>query len=554
MPKRLESGRRGKPHDAGSVDQRLARLLDTPHLARLVPQLAPETLHQLIRYRGLDACRELVASATPEQLRSVLDLDLWRGPQPGSDEVFDEARLGEWLELLVDNGASAAARVVAAIDQDLVVAGLARHVRVFDHATFAPSASTDDDRGDAAAGSAGDLESEVGGYLVRARRADAWDAIVTLLLALDSDHHDYFHAVMRGCRRQSNSSPEIDGLDDLLLEPAQHLFDVTLAREGRRTRQGYTTPAESRAFLQMARQPRHRLEASSSASPLAAAYFRAMDNAAPPAGRAAQPVEPAVDPAARADISESIGEVVDLLVEAGVVPGRSRAQLEGTVPDPVYPLPLRVRSLMEYVRDASDTAFLARHRELAFLANTLIAGCSIHSRPFTPQEASDAALGVCNLGIESGPGREPGTALSEAFLVDHDLVTAFEAGWAVLHEDVGLFVADHLIAALAKLRSADPDTQRGLYTLRRELVRQRDAGAPWRARGTLDVIAVLDPPIWASLVGLLDECPVLPAAMRATLEGRTSAVSATAFEFIATTGQIVEIRRFAAKLLDLLLR
>ena len=61
------------PRDTGSVHDRLARLLDTPHLARVVPHLAPETLHQLIRHRGLDACGELVASMTPEQLTSVFD-------------------------------------------------------------------------------------------------------------------------------------------------------------------------------------------------------------------------------------------------------------------------------------------------------------------------------------------------------------------------------------------------------------------------------------------------------------------------------------------------
>ena len=90
--------------DTGSVHDRLARLLDAPHLARVVPHLAPETLHQLIRHRGLDACGELVASATPEQLTSVLDLDLWRNTQPGRDERFDADRFGEWLELLVDTG------------------------------------------------------------------------------------------------------------------------------------------------------------------------------------------------------------------------------------------------------------------------------------------------------------------------------------------------------------------------------------------------------------------------------------------------------------------
>ena len=90
------------PRDGGSVDDRLARLLDSSFLARVVPHLAPETLHQLIQYRGLDACGELVTSATPAQLTSLLDLDLWRHAEPGRDEQFDVDRFGEWLEVLVD--------------------------------------------------------------------------------------------------------------------------------------------------------------------------------------------------------------------------------------------------------------------------------------------------------------------------------------------------------------------------------------------------------------------------------------------------------------------
>ena len=113
--------------------------VDAPHLARVVPHLAPETLHQLIRHSGLDACGELVASATPEQLTSVFDLDLWRSAQPGRDEQFDAERFGEWLELLVDTGDTVAARIVAAMDEHLVVAGLSRYVRVFDPAAIAAS-------------------------------------------------------------------------------------------------------------------------------------------------------------------------------------------------------------------------------------------------------------------------------------------------------------------------------------------------------------------------------------------------------------------------------
>src|SRR6186997_2370625 len=120
------------PRDGGSVDHRLARLLDTPFLARVVPHLAPETLHQLIRYRGLEACGELVTSATPAQLTSLLDLDLWRHARPGPfdgahggrDEQFDVDRFGEWLEVLVNTGDSVAASTVAVLDKNLVIAGL----------------------------------------------------------------------------------------------------------------------------------------------------------------------------------------------------------------------------------------------------------------------------------------------------------------------------------------------------------------------------------------------------------------------------------------------
>src|SRR5215208_3549572 len=130
---RVRSGE-SAPHAGGSVRDPLVRLLETPHLAPIVPHLPPETLQQIIRVRGLDACGELVASATPEQLTSVFDLDLWRSTQPGLDDQFDVQRFGEWLELLVDIGGSAAADTVAAIDLNLVVAGLSRHMRVFDAA------------------------------------------------------------------------------------------------------------------------------------------------------------------------------------------------------------------------------------------------------------------------------------------------------------------------------------------------------------------------------------------------------------------------------------
>jgi hypothetical protein len=556
------TNRETTPRDRGSVEHRLARLLDTPFLARVVPHLAPETLHQLVQYRGLEACGELVTSATPAQLTSLLDLDLWRHARPGHDEQFDVNRFGEWLEVLVDAGDSVAARTVAALDKQLVILGLCRYLRVFDPGTFEPTESSDDepmDRNEMMnSETSGDvLECEVGGYLVRARRTDAWDAIVTLLVTLETEHDHYFHSVMQGCRRLSHSRPEIDGLDDLLMPPEQHLYDVAIEREQRRSQHGYATPADARAFLQMARQSQHTPHGPIAINPIATAYFRAAEEEA----------ETATDACARAhdDIPTSIDAVIELLAEAEP----PRALLAAADEDPrAARLPL-LRRLTEFVLHHDETAYLTRSRELAFLANTLLAGSSVQSRPFTPHEASDAAACICNLGLECWPpslgfgeprrsasrGGGPDTAqLRDAFLVDHDLVMAFEVGWSVLYHDVSLFVADQLMSTLADLDCADAEIRRELRALQRELVKQREAGTPWLARDAADVLAMLDMTAWISVRGLLDECPIVPAALTAVLEGRTTSVSPTAFEFISTTAQIGDIRLFMRKLPDVLSR
>ena len=498
-----------------------------------------------------------------------------------ADEQFDVDRFGEWLEVLVDTGDSVAARTVAALDKQLVIVGLSRYLRVFDPGTFEPTESSDDEPMDRhekmnSETSGNVLECEVGGYLVRARRTDAWDAIVTLLVTLETEQNHYFHAVMQGCRRLSNSRPEIDGLDDLLMAPEQHLHDVAIERERRRSRHGYATPADARAFLQMARQPQgrqvrrrrpdrdqpHRHGLLSRGRRRSGHHTRRHVCSARRARRTARRRR------TRHDIPRSIDAVIELLAEAGVMPERPRALLEAADEDPrAARLPL-LRRLMEFVLHHDETAYLTRSRELAFLANTLLAGSSVQSRPFTPQEASDAAACICNLGLECWPARWPGatsqgasspreldTAVPpNAFLVDHDLVTAFEVGWSVLYQDVSLFVADQLMSTLADLHCVDADTRRGLRALRRTLVKQREAGTPWLARDAADVLAMLDMTAWISVLGLLDECPILPAALTAVLERRTTSVSPTAFEFISTTAQIGDIRLFMRALPGVLSR
>src|SRR4029078_9759181 len=115
----------------------LDRILDTPHLAQVVPRLSAELLHRVIENCGLEDCGALVALATPEQLMRIFDLNLWRTDRPGGDEQFDAQRFGVWLEALMDNGAAIAAEKMAGLDIDLAIVALAHYVLVFDHAAVA---------------------------------------------------------------------------------------------------------------------------------------------------------------------------------------------------------------------------------------------------------------------------------------------------------------------------------------------------------------------------------------------------------------------------------
>jgi hypothetical protein len=510
-----------KKHDRRTV---LARILDTPHLEQVVPRLQPDLLHRVIQSCGLEACGELVALATPEQLNRIFDLDLWRPPQPGMDEQFDGERFGVWLEVLAELGDSIAAQKVAEMNADLVIAGLAKHARVFDAAMVTPYRTTDGVEMTANREPEHGFTCEVGGYRLVAKVTDSWDAIVAILISLDAEHPHYFRQVMRGCRELSNVGFERDGLHDLLDAAHQKAFDLALDREGRRDDQGYVAPADARAFLRMAREGRS------------------------PQVEPRIPQMPDTSPELPAEDSEATAALVDVLLEAGIIAPPPRALLAGSQDETGGDRGAlqRIQAQMQIVFDRDHAAYSRRNDELTYLANTLMSGCAFQGRPFTPQEAWDAAVAVCNLGLENWP------SLPDDFLVGQDLVKVFQAGWAILYKDVVMYAAEKLLKILTRLRCDDRDTQAGLAALHVELLAGCRAGMPWRASEAMEVIALLDMPAWTALLGLIDEFPVLRAALSASLNPRAHSVSASAFEFISENSQIVSIHEFMQSLPDML--
>jgi hypothetical protein len=219
--------------------------------------------------------------------------------------------------------------------------------------------------------------------------------------------------------------------------------------------------------------------------------------------------------------------VFDVLREAGVLNGQPPALL--AAPD-------GATSRLVLMR-----AYVASHpaspEELAYLANTIIAGGSIQGRPFTTREASDAAVAICNLGLDQWPERWR----------DRDLVSAFQVGWTFLHREVCMFVAERLIDVIADLRCKDRDITMRLRALRRDLLQHVRDRAPWRARNALDVMLMLDAPTWAALLALIDECPVVNAAVAASRRACRT-IDPQDFEFISERSQIAAVHEFVGAL------
>jgi hypothetical protein len=521
----------------------ITRIVDTPQLAAAVSRLQPEILHRVIQQYGLESCAELVALATPEQLTRVFDLDLWRGQGPGAEEQLDAERFGVWLEVLLESGADFAAATIARMDVDLVVAALARHIRVFD--VVALLTAVEEEWVDVGLRDA-DLSCDIGGFRIGPRRSEVWDAIITVLAALDEQDRDTFRRLMAGCRALSNSRPEEDGCHALLTDADQTLFDLAVSREQRRERSGYVPPLQAQAFLAASRGIDLAHASAPGPDPIAAAALRGIEPAddVPPGEAPTESLNPSDGETVGADGAAGVAAIVDALLEAGVLQPPARGLLAASA-DEQRRLPIEV--LMAHVAEHASHAFSARSGELAYLSNVLVAGCPLQSRTFTPEEASKAVLATCNLGLEHWPAHwARGTAVPPDLLVHQELVPLFQVGWTVLHRDVAMRAARGLLDALDGIHVSDREIQAGINALRRDLRQHCGRGEPWRAADAFDVLASLDIPAWAGLLGLIDQCPVLHAVIPALERGRVLRVDPGRFEFFATSGDVAAARRFVA--------
>ncbi|WP_419657173.1 hypothetical protein Dvar_63110 [Desulfosarcina variabilis str. Montpellier] len=497
----------------------LNRILESPRIVKIVQELPPPVLTRLVRHVGLEDAAEIVAMATGEQLSRVFDEDLWVGPRPGKDEIFDAGRFILWLEVLFENGLESAMEKIVRFDEDLITLALTRHIRVLDMDALSVHIARRD-RGDKTylvdKVLDGALSLEFEGYLVIAKPHCGWDVISTMLIELNQADEAMLDRLLRHCSRISADYIEDNGgLYDVLTAEEMLTADLAGEHQEHRQKDGYVPPASAVAFLEQARsQPLAQHVAKKQWHYDTRRYFKSLNTDTAKTAAADTAIS---DPTINAERQR----VQELLQEAEILesPVTQRQLPSGESHPESMPLARAMRALREN-GSASDDQRLA---ETTYLANVLIAGCPIYGRRFRPMEAAKAVMATCQLGAEHVTGLclttvdDKDLANLTTLLVNTDMVRLFNCGWRILHERIGMPAA-RCLAELMRQVDDNLHGKRRRYELavkRLSLNKKIRANRPWLFVPEIDdLLGEVDNAVLAQLSDLISEYPLLPPVLQ----------------------------------------
>jgi hypothetical protein len=501
-----------------SPHQLLTRILDEPQLVAAVQALEPRALGKLIEHVGLEDCGEIVALATTEQLKRIFDDDLWKSERPGEDESFDADRFTLWLEVMLEAGEEFTVAKLVELPEDIVTLAFHRQILVIDIDQMALEMSESNRDTDLIEKALeGCLYQEFAEYRVISRRYDGWDVILSILLALDKDHHDLLQRILeRCCWMSSEFIEENGGLYRVLTSEEVLEVDVAADREDRRAREGFIAPSAAASFLGLARTTDLQNVTTQPSDPVTRAYFRDVDSGADLKEKIRK--KSPVRASGRRAEKSGVDRLMEILGEAEIVPKTGQELLlEATTTERSQKREgLFKRTLIE-LREKDPILQSKRVEQLAYLANVLTAGCSYSGRNLRPLEAARAAVATCNLGLEhlmKVGKKERSSTYASSILIEQSTDKLFRIGWRMLYQDVVLFTSHALELALVKTikKGAFLESTAELGQIAKALHSASKAGKPWTARARLDGLdAIYDPITLAAMKSLIDECPTLRA-------------------------------------------
>jgi hypothetical protein len=482
----------------------VSRILDEPALVSAVQALPPGALARLIDHVGLEDAGALVALATTDQLCRVFDEDVWRSPRPGEDERFEPERFTLWLEVMLEVGERFAADRLAELPEELVELALHHHVMVISLEELALLISEGEGQVPLEKVVEDSPYLELGDYCVIARRHDGWDAISTVLLALDERHSHLLQPMLeRLWRITSEWIYGQGGLYQVLTSAEMLEADPAADREDRRARAGFVAPSSARSFFSLAREDDlQTLVRMPARDPVTRAFFREYQPDQLEISGASTP-----QPAGLRELLEAVGEApAPPLLEAV----RQREGVAGT----------GLASALAELAACSGELHGARLRELGYLANVVLAGAGRGGGRLRPLDAAGAALATCGLGLEwalddlrrHGDGRAGKPARPEDLVERLSCDVLFRIGWRLLQAEVVLPAAAAVERLAARLSgaAASPTERATLDRLAAAARTARKQDRPSSLATRLDPLTgALEGPPLALLAALCDDLPSL---------------------------------------------
>ncbi|MEM7216995.1 MAG: DUF6178 family protein [Pseudomonadota bacterium] len=458
---------------SGSSTRLLHQLVDHADLPALVARLNTRTLTQVIDQIGVAESGPIIAATTPQQMQRLFDEKLWQALGTEATERLSSEAFVEWLEVLLEQGATFTAERIALLGLNFAIAQFARLIEVFD--TDRTLIALDADA------------ETFGACRVVPRTPEYWDPLRATLLALADDEAEFLEALLRGLVVGTSRGAT---QNDALTASA----DAAEEREQRREADGYVTRASAREFLATARTLDLADIADLNAySPALRRYFQARSDAPPD-----------IDTATAA----SVAELERLLAQINSVDTQLRLP-QGETSE----LPLK--TLLDELQSNAPIAFERRVEELAYLGNVLIVGAV--DCEFTETEAANAALSTANLGAAYLLSQQQ-VPIDALLRSEPGLIRAFSAGLNILQQ-IALRTARAVAAVLRD------KTVRGRLGARAwllddvdsalaELVTSVDLGAFPAAHEALVMASLLfEPEMGQRLKLLVNEYPRLPGAV-----------------------------------------
>jgi hypothetical protein len=263
------------------------------------------------------------------------------------------------------------------------------------------------------------------------RDPDVWDDVWNALLLLDRDHHDQLRSILEQCCAMSTEYISGQGgLFQVLTADEMLESDVAAERDDRRVAEGFVSPADARAFLELARRGSGKGD---EPDPITRAYFRGLE-------------EPKIDAAAAgvSDAAADVSDLVALLGEAETIASPTGQRFPALTAGPAGGQPIERASkpeqahlaaplfeqAMSDLRQRDPACFLTRVREVGYLVNVWIAGGEHEGRRPGPAEALELVLKTCEAGMLArlaARRMKPEQAL--AVLAETPAVTLFRAGF-----------------------------------------------------------------------------------------------------------------------------